>query len=135
MKDIEIDTGPGFRRERFIRSYVEREMMRLSPHLGGEFVAQQTGRIEADARLAWDRLLAERQERLEAERFYRQVAHDDLRKLKKRLGPRRRMTVTIPERMAERLKHVPAGLRSATVTRLLARGYLWETAYGVDDDE
>ena len=91
--------------------------------------------LEADALVAWDRLQAERGDHVEATRWYQQVARDDLRKLKKRLGDRTRMTVTVPERIAQRLSHVPTGLRSACVTRLLARGWLWENAYGGEDVE
>jgi len=88
---------------------------------------------EAHALTAWDRLQAERGEHLDATRWYQQVARDDLRKLKKRLGDRTRMTITVPERIHQRLSHVPTGLRSACVTRLLARGWLWENAYGGEE--
>ena len=89
--------------------------------------------IEADALVAWDRLQAERAEHLEVTRYYQQIARDDLRKLKKRLGSRTRITITVPDRIHQRLSHVPTGLRSACVTRLLARGWLWENAYGVEE--
>jgi len=88
---------------------------------------------EAHALTAWDRLQAERGEHLDATRWYQQVATDDLRKLKKRLGNRTRMTITVPERIRQRLEHVPTGLRSACVTRLLARGWLWENAYAGEE--
>jgi len=97
-------------------------------------VAVDLDLLEADALAAWDRLQAERGEHLEVTRYYQQIARDDLRKLKKRLGNRTRMTITVPERIHQRLSHVPTGLRSACVTRLLARGWLWENAYGGDGE-
>ena len=84
--------------------------------------------------LAALRLQAERGEHVEVTKYYQQIARDDLRELKKRLGSRTRMTITVPDRIHQRLSHVPTGLRSACVTRLLARGWLWESAYAPEED-
>ena len=113
-------------RQKFLDDYVGRAWKQAT-YPGAPAVNLDV--LEADALVAWDRLQAERSEHLEVERYYQQIARDDLRKLKKRLGNRTRMTITVPERIRQRLEHVPTGLRSACVTRLLARGWLWETAY------
>jgi len=132
----EIDSGPGFTREKFIDDYFERVWLARSFAPSGALPEIDLDDVERAAVVAWDRLQHDRGERLSALRYYRSVAlydTDDLRTLKKRLGPRSRMTVTIPYRMAERLAHVPRGLKSATVARLLARGWLWEDALGIEE--
>ena len=108
-----IDDSPGFRRARFVRDYCERAYARAR---GAPVITNDRGEVLA-------------------RRYYRQVAVDDLRTLKKRLGPRKRITVTLPHRMAERISHIPAGLRSSTVTRLLARGWLWSEAFDLEVGE
>jgi hypothetical protein len=133
-----IDDSPGFRRARFVRDYCERAYARargvpVITNDRGDVLALED--LEREAEIIFDRQMAERQERLEARRYYRQVAVDDLRTLKKRLGPRKRITVTLPQRMAERISHIPAGLRSSTVTRLLARGWLWSEAFDLEVGE
>jgi hypothetical protein len=127
-----MEEGDGERRAKFLEDHVRRAWSQGS-RPGG--VAVDLDLLEADALVAWDRLQAERGEQVEVTRYYQQIARDDLRKLKKRLGDRTRMTITVPERIHQRLSHVPTGLRSACVTRLLARGWLWENAYGGEDVE
>lgn len=134
MADAHHGDISGFRRQKFINDFIAHKRTRESIHTPLE-QRVSLDVLEADAIIAWDRLQAERGEHLEASRWYQQVARDDLRKLKKRLGERKRMTITVPVRIIERLSHVPTGLRSACVTRLIARGWLWSEAYGSEEVE
>jgi hypothetical protein len=116
------------------RKFIEQHMRHHMPSMHAPADQQASLDVwEARALVAWDRLQVERGEHLDVTRYYQQIARDDLRMLKKRLGNRTRMTITVPERIHQRLSHVPTGLRSACVTRLLARGWLWENAYGGEE--
>ena len=119
------------RKQKFLQDHMHRAWM-ARPSFGGAEVDVDI--LEAEALVAWDRLQAERGEHVEVTKYYQQIARDDLRDLKKRLGSRTRMTITVPDRIHQRLSHVPTGLRSACVTRLLARGWLWESAYAPEED-
>ena len=89
----------------------------------------ERARLKVVAEMLWQRRLAEQGEHFDADRYYQQVAHDSLISLKRRLGDRRRITITLPERMFLRHEHVARGRRSACITRLLARGWLWQSAF------
>lgn len=100
--------------------------MQLDRQGGSQFLpAEVIERIKERAKGEYARLRVQHEEWLEVRQHYELWANSSLKVIKKMPNhPRGVLTVTIPQRMLDRLNGLPRGNKSAYVTRLLARGWL-----------
>jgi len=99
--------------------------MQLDRQGGSQFMPTAVvERIKQNAKTEYARLRIQHEEWLEVRQHYELWANNSLKVIKKTPAPRGVLTVTVPQRMIDRLNGLPRGNKSAYVTRLLARGWL-----------